>query len=426
MEELELLGLNEKIYYYKTKSGLPIYMWVNDKIKSMYATLSVKYGSIHTKFRVGKKVHEVPNGIAHFLEHIKFNIDENTSAHDEFYKIGGDANAFTTFNYTSYLVMATENKLANVTLLLDYVYNPYFTKKNVAKEKGIIIEEANMTLDDPYSVCFFDTLKNTFFKYKYRNLITGTKEEVNSITLEDVKLIYDTFYHPKNMFLCITGAFNPYEMAKVVEETLKKHEFLEYKNPEIVCENEPKKVRKNYVEKQINITNPIVKVQIKMEKKKFKLDDLTLKLITNLIMNVNFGATSDFNDELTTKELITSMYGTSDIYDDYLVLGLTVNTDYVDEVIKRIKEKLNNLEVNELDFKRKKNVQIATHILNYEYVEQVNSRLQENIINYNKIITNYKEILEDLTIDDVNGVVDTISLDNIAFNVFLPKENQDN
>ena len=45
-----------------------------------------------------------------FLEHVKFNIDEDTTAHDKFYKIGGDSNAFTTFDYTSYLVFATKNK----------------------------------------------------------------------------------------------------------------------------------------------------------------------------------------------------------------------------------------------------------------------------------------------------------------------------
>lgn len=55
MEELELKGLNEKIYVYKTKCGLPIYMWVNEKVSSMYAALSVKYGSVHTKFKIGKK-----------------------------------------------------------------------------------------------------------------------------------------------------------------------------------------------------------------------------------------------------------------------------------------------------------------------------------------------------------------------------------
>ena len=92
MEEIELIGIDEKIYYYKTSSGLRIYMWVNKNVKSMESCLCVKYGSIHTKFKVGKKTYEVPNGIAHFLEHVKFNVSDGVTAHDIFYKLGADSN----------------------------------------------------------------------------------------------------------------------------------------------------------------------------------------------------------------------------------------------------------------------------------------------------------------------------------------------
>ena len=160
MKEIILEGLNEKIYEYSTKCGLKVYMWVNERVTSTFMSLSVKYGSIHNKFKIGKKVYEVPNGVAHFLEHIKFNIDANTVAHDEFYKLGADSNAFTTFEYTSYIVYATKNLDKVLNLLLDYVYNPYFTKKMITKEKGIILEEANMTEDDPYSVIFYENLKS--------------------------------------------------------------------------------------------------------------------------------------------------------------------------------------------------------------------------------------------------------------------------
>ena len=68
-------------------------------------------------------------------------------------------------------------------------------------------------------------------------------------------------------------------------------------------------------------------------------------------MNINFGATSDFNDDLMNKELITSMYPSTDIYDEYLVLGITINTNYVNEVIRKLDNKLNDLSVNKIDFK---------------------------------------------------------------------------
>lgn len=425
MEELELKGLNEKIYVYHTKCGLPIYMWVNEKVSSMYASLSVKYGSIHTKFKIGKKTYEVPNGIAHFLEHVKFNIDEETTAHDEFYKLGGDANAFTTFDYTSYIVFATNNKKENLEELLNFVYNPFFTKKCISKEKGIIVEEANMGLDDPYSIVFFHSLLNTLQKSKYRNTITGTPDDVTSITLEDVKLVYDTFYHPENMFLTLTGNFNPYEMACLVEDNLSKKKFGKYLNPIIIKENEPKKVTTKYKEEYINVTYPRLKFSIKMDMSRFKnYSSLELKILTSLLFNINFGATSDFKDELMEKGLIQNMNVTCDVYDDTFVVTINVTSNFKEEIIKKVKEKLENLSINELDFKRKKNATIATLILDYEDLENVSYRIQDDVLNNGGIVTNLKEILEDETIDDLKNIIDLLDFDNISINVFLPKENQ--
>lgn len=425
MEELELKGLNEKIYVYHTKCGLPIYMWVNEKVSSMYASLSVKYGSIHTKFKIGKKTYEVPNGIAHFLEHVKFNIDEETTAHDEFYKLGEDANAFTTFDYTSYIVFATNNKKENLEELLNFVYNPFFTKKCISKEKGIIVEEANMGLDDPYSIVFFHSLLNTLQKSKYRNTITGTPDDVTSITLEDVKLVYDTFYHPENMFLTLTGNFNPYEMACLVEDNLSKKKFGKYLNPIIIKENEPKKVTTKYKEEYINVTYPKLKFSIKMDMSRFKnYSSLELKILTSLLFNINFGATSDFKDELMEKGLIQNMNVTCDVYDDTFVVTINVTSNFKEEIIKKVKEKLENLSISELDFKRKKNATIATLILDYEDLENVSYRIQDDVLNNGGIVTNLKEILEDETIDDLKNIIDLLDFDNISINVFLPKENQ--
>lgn len=425
MEELELKGLNEKIYVYHTKCGLPIYMWVNEKVSSMYASLSVRYGSIHTKFKIGKKTYEVPNGIAHFLEHVKFNIDEETTAHDEFYKLGGDANAFTTFDYTSYIVFATNNKKENLEELLNFVYNPFFTKKCISKEKGIIVEEANMGLDDPYSIVFFHSLLNTLQKSKYRNTITGTPDDVTSITLEDVKLVYDTFYHPENMFLTLTGNFNPYEMACLVEDNLSKKKFGKYLNPIIIKENEPKKVTTKYKEEYINVTYPRLKFSIKMDMSSFKnYSSLELKILTSLLFNINFGATSDFKDELMEKGLIQNMNVTCDVYDDTFVVTINVTSNFKEEIIKKVKEKLENLSISELDFKRKKNATIATLILDYEDLENVSYRIQDDVLNNGGIVTNLKEILEDETIDDLKNIIDLLDFDNISINVFLPKENQ--
>ena len=132
MQEINLKGLNETIYYDECPNGLKVYMWVKKSLNTFYGTLSVKYGSIYNSFKIGNKTYEVPKGIAHFLEHVKFNEDKGLTAHDFYYKTGCDTNAFTTFHYTNYQVLGSDNPTLNVLHLLDFVQNPYFTKSIVS------------------------------------------------------------------------------------------------------------------------------------------------------------------------------------------------------------------------------------------------------------------------------------------------------
>ena len=222
MNEIKLKGLNEVIYEDTCDNGLKIYMWVNKRVNTFYGTLSVKYGSIYNNFKINNCKYSTPPGVAHFLEHVKFNENDEVTAHDYFFKMGSDTNAFTTFNYTNYQVLGSENPKENINHLLDFVYNDYFTKNIVKNEKGIIIEEAKMGEDDPYTLMLFKHLDNIFNKSEYKKLITGTKEDIKSITLEDIKLVFNTFYHPKNMFLVVTGNFNTYEIAEILKEGRRK------------------------------------------------------------------------------------------------------------------------------------------------------------------------------------------------------------
>ena len=151
MKEIKLKGIDEVLYYDECDNGLPIYMWVNDKVNNFYMTLSVKYGSIDTEFKTkdSDEYIKVSDGIAHFLEHVKFNESDTTTAHDYFNTLGSSINAFTTFNFTSYEVFASSEFSKNLNHLLDYVQTPYFTDQLTEKEKGIICEEVKMGKNNP-------------------------------------------------------------------------------------------------------------------------------------------------------------------------------------------------------------------------------------------------------------------------------------
>ncbi len=409
MEQIKIKGIDEVIYFTTAKCGLPIYVWKNEYVKSFYLSLNVNYGSIHTEFSIDGKKYKVPDGIAHFMEHIKFNVDKDTTANDLFDPLGSDINAFTTFKYTSYLVYATSKLKENLNALLDYVFNPYFTKDMIKKEKGIIASEINMGKDQPYNRLYFAFNKAMYHKEKYKYLITGEVEDIKKIELEDIELIYDAFYHPKNMFLIVTGNVNPYEIEQMVNDNLEQKEFGKYLEPKIINPKEPKYVVEKKIEIPFNVEVEKAKVGLKIAKKKLKdFDDVKLNIMLNLILSNNFGDSSDLKDELLQNSIITYLSASRFVLSDYIVIDVTLESKILDEAIKRVIDALNNLKMDEADLKRKVNSSIATLVLNYEDVESVNNMIQSYLVYYKKLIPNLKEIYESITLEEIKEVIDSI------------------
>ena len=418
MKNIEIKGIDETIYYDECDNGLKIYMWVNDKVNTTHMSLAVKYGSIHSEFNIDGKDYYTPPGSAHFLEHVKFNEDANTTAHDFFHKSGADVNAFTTFDFTCYYVTAMENINENLTHLLDFVQKNYFTKALVDKEKGIILEEEKMGEDNPDVINYFGILKNLMNQSNYRNLITGNQEEIKRITVSDMRNIFNNFYHPKNMALFITGNFNPEELTMVIKENQNNRVFNDYKNPKIIREREEDTV---FNEKEVikcNVGMPKVKYGIKINRNKFKkYDDFSLRLIINLLLNINFGSTSDFRDHLIENNLVTEISSSCDIYDNHLLIITSFESKYPEEVKKLVEDKFKNLEANEKDFIRKKKALISSYILSFDNIEKVSSIMQDDYINYGDVINNVKEKYENLCIDDLKDVCKLVNLDNTAVTI---------
>ena len=64
------------------------------------------------------------------------------------------------------------------------------------------------------------------------------------------------------------------------------------------------------------------------------------------MLSMNFGITSEFRDELINSGLVTDIYATSQIIDDYVTIFVNADTNYPKEVLKKIEEKLANLELD--------------------------------------------------------------------------------
>ena len=93
--------------------------------------------------------------------------------------------------------------------------------KPVESEKLIIEQEIMSSLDRPSSVCYQGILRNLFEKNKVIEDIGGTKDSIKLITKDTLQMCYNAFYHPSNMFLVMTGNFNPEEAMAIIFENQK-------------------------------------------------------------------------------------------------------------------------------------------------------------------------------------------------------------
>ncbi len=211
--------LGEQCISFVHPSGLPVFLIPKDFSVS-YAILGVRYGSLDNHFRSGNKTVHPPMGIAHFLEHKLFENPDGEDTFVKFSRTGADANAYTTFTRTAYLFSATEKFEESLSVLLESCMTPYFTKENVEKEQGIIAEEIRMYEDDPFDMLYFSLMRAMYKKTDLGVSICGTEDSISQITPELLYDCYNSFYHPKNMALCLCGNITKEQIIPVLNKVL--------------------------------------------------------------------------------------------------------------------------------------------------------------------------------------------------------------
>lgn len=427
MNKIVVNGIKENIYYQKLSNGLEIYMLPNNKVKNFYLTLNVKFGSIHTDFKYQKKEYHIPKGTAHFLEHLMFNMPDR-NVFDYYSKLGSNINAFTSYDVTCYEVYSNSKFNENLSYLLKYVNTPFFNKEMVNGEKDIIIEEIKMYEDNPATELLYGLYRNIFVNENHKYLISGTIEDIKKIKLEDIEIAYQAFYHPKNMFLILTGNFNPQESLAIINETMNKIEIPKYIKPEQFKIKEPYKVAAEYTEKDMNVDKPKISLGLKIPKSNFKnlkYPNLELKLYLNIIMRINFGATSLFSEELISNNIITDTINMSLIEtNDYFIQAILVSTDYPDYFIKKIKEKFTKLEISEAEISRKVKGSISNLIMLFDDIEAVNGEIQNDILNYGYYISDIYNQYQSLNKEKAMKVINKLHEFKVSISILKSKENQ--
>ena len=148
-------------------------------------------------------------GISHFIEHMLFKGTKNRTAEEiarSADSIGGGLDAFTSKELVSYNIKVLDEHLPQAfDVLSDLVRNPLFDKKEIEKEKGVILEELKMEVDNPESLAHEIFASNFWKGHSLGRSILGTRDTIQSFNRDKVERYYRLFYSPKNILVTAAG-----------------------------------------------------------------------------------------------------------------------------------------------------------------------------------------------------------------------------
>ncbi|MBT4837097.1 MAG: insulinase family protein [Methylococcales bacterium] len=161
-------------------------------------------------------------GLSHFLEHMMFKGTKEYPS-GQFSKIisenGGRENAFTGKDYTAYFQRLEKDRLEiSFKLESDRMKNIIFKEEDFAKEIKVVMEERRLrTEDNPQALVYEQMMASAYLSNTYRNPVIGWMNDLENITMEDMKDWYQRWYSPNNATIVVVGDVDPekvYILAK--------------------------------------------------------------------------------------------------------------------------------------------------------------------------------------------------------------------
>lgn len=406
MKTINYQTLQETLYFEEMDNGLHVYLLPKEGFSKTYGLFSTNFGSIDTTFvPIGEtEMTKVPDGIAHFLEHKMFEMEDG-DASNAFAKLGASTNAFTSSSRTAYLFSTTSHENECIELLLDFVQDIYLTKENVEKEKGIINQEIGMYDDDPDWRCYFGSIQNLYQQHPVKIDIAGTVQTVSEIDKETLEKCYHTFYHPSNMMLFVVGNIDPKQTMDLIRQNQSLKDFEKENSIARIKVNEPTDIDKKEETLNMDVVMPKIIVSMKMndilEEPKEKLKR---ELAMNVLLDLLFARSSALYEKWTNEGLINDSFSANFTQErDYAFLqigGDTLEPQKLKEKILDLIGSMKDYPLLEEDFERvkKKNIGVLIGVFNSpESIANLFSRYYfEGIMVFDLI-----DSVADLKLDDV-------------------------
>ncbi len=183
-------------------NGLKLLVREDHRAPVVVSQIWYKIGSSYESSRL--------TGISHLLEHLMFKGTQNVP-NGEFSRIiavnGGDENAFTSHDCTTYFQKLAKDRLEiSFHLEADRMKNLILNTDDVIREAKIVEEERRLRIEDQPEVFTEEQFNAAAYTTSpYRQPIIGWMQDITAITTSDLKQWYQRWYTPNNAVLIVVG-----------------------------------------------------------------------------------------------------------------------------------------------------------------------------------------------------------------------------
>lgn len=194
----------EGIKEYELTNGLRILLMPDASQTNIAVNIVYKVGSRHEGYG--------ESGMAHLLEHMLFKqckkfVDIKKAIADK----GASANGTTWYDRTNYyeiLSASDENLRWAIDMEADRMVNSKILPEELKKEFSVVRNEFEIGENYPSGVLNERVISAMYLWHNYGKSTIGSKEDIERVKAENLKVFYKKYYQPDNAVLIIAGKFD--------------------------------------------------------------------------------------------------------------------------------------------------------------------------------------------------------------------------
>ena len=363
---------------------------------------------------------EQEQGLAHFIEHVIFKGTSKRKAYhilSRMEDVGGELNAFTTKEETCiYSSFMPEYYSRALELLSDITFNSIFPKKELEKEKIVVLDEINYYKDNPSELIFDEFEEQVFSNHSLGKNILGTPKHIQSF---DKKMIEDFMHKNYLTHEIIISSVGNISMSKLIK----------------VIENHFANIPKKDLKREENTFSNYRKKEIEVERKGFQSHCILgteaygvnhpKKTALILLNNILGGPGMNSRLNLAIREKYGFTYSIESNYTSYSDTGifsiyLASDNDKMNKSIKLAKRELIKFcekPLGTLQLKKAKQQLIGQIAIGKESEVNLMLAMGKSMLLYNKVDTFelVKNKIENVTSEElVNVANEVFNLDNLS------------